>query len=320
MPGHIILLMTLALGFLGVPLGAQAPPETIHRIGVLRLAAPPEPSIAAFRQGLHDFGYFAEQNLVIEERYAEDHLNRLPTLMADLLRLEVEVIVALGGPAARAAQQATKTIPIVVTVGDVLEQGLVTNLARPGGEPHRVHQYEPGAQRQAAGTAQRGDAPHRTRGGPVVSGPRREPSAMASYARRRPSLGHRAALCGGPCPAEVEAIVSTVTRAGADAMVVFDCALFSSQEARTTTLPLPAIYPSSTFARAGGLMSYGAYTSGLYRRVAAHVDKILKGANPGDLPIEQPTTFELVINLKTAQALGLTLPPSLLFQATEVIR
>ena len=313
------LLVTLAL--LSLPFAAVAqPPGSMHRIGVLRLAAPPASSIEAFRQGLHDLGYLAGQNLVIEYRYAEDHLERLPHLVADLIQLKVDIIVALGGPAARAAKQATSTIPIVMVVGDAIEQGLVTSLSRPGGNITGFSNMNPelSAKRlELLKTA----VPEISRVAVLWCPdlPANPPQWRATHLAAQ-ALGVHLHSLEVRSSAELETVVSALTSDGADAVIVFDCALFSSQVERMTKLPLPVMYASSTFVRAGGLMSYGADTRGLSRRVAVYVDKILRGAKPGDLPVEQPSTLELIINLTTAQSLGLTIPPALLFQADEVLR
>jgi putative tryptophan/tyrosine transport system substrate-binding protein len=263
---------------------------------------------------------------VIEYRYAEGKLERFPALVAELVALNVDVIFAAGGtPAALAAKQATRALPIVFpAASDLVASGLVTSLARPGGNvtgltfftPELVgkclellKQAVPGVSRGAV-LWQPGERPQKD----MLKG--------AEVAAR--ALGVRLQFVEARGPDDFDRAFSEMTTAGAGALTVLTGVMFFNERRRLVDLAaksrLPAVYPWREHIDAGGLMSYGPNLPDLYRRAATYVDKILKGAKPADLPVEQPTRFELVINLKTAQALGLIIPPTLLFQATEVIR
>ncbi len=264
---------------------------------------------------------------MIEYRDADGKPERLPALAAELVALKVDVLVAPGTLAALAAKRATKTIPIVFpTVGDPVTDGLVTTLARPGGNvtglsnlsPELVgkclellHQAIPGVSRVAI-LWQPDAVPERT--GKDI-GKRAEVAGQA--------LGIRLQFVEVRGPADFDRAFSDMTRARAGALTVLSTPMFASERGRLVALAaenrLPAVYPLREFVDAGGLMAYGPNAIDLYRRAATYVDRILKGAKPGDLPVEQPTKFELVINLKTAKALGLTIPPSLLQRADQVI-
>jgi putative ABC transport system substrate-binding protein len=327
------LLVTLALGLLVAPLAAEAQPAThVHRIGWLHpgLSRPePHPSLEAFRQGLRALGYVEGQNLVIEDRFAEGRAERLADLAAELVRLPVEVMVAAGSAAIRTAQQATRTIPIVMAATpDPVAQGFVTSMARPGGNTTGLSLLTtelPGKRLEFLKEA----VPHSTRIA-VLWSPR-----GPSYESRQPLLHNLTAAARAlelslhvaelGHADELDNAFAAMTRAGAEALIVIeDALLIGPLRGRIAELAvkhrLPAMCDWRYSVEAGGLMSYGPSLAGIYWQAATYVDKILKGAKPADLPVEQPTRFELVINLKTAQALGLTIPPTLLFQATEVIR
>jgi putative tryptophan/tyrosine transport system substrate-binding protein len=326
----IALLMTLTLGLLMVSLAAGAQQAAhVYRIGRLSSGHPPagpDPNLEAFRQGLRTLGYNEGQNLVIEYRYAEGHLDRLPALAAELVRLQVDVIVAVASAATRAAQHATRTIPIVMAGGsDPVGAGLVASLARPGGNitgfsnltvelPEKRLELLKEAVPQGGRVA-------------VLANPANPnyASTMHDLTKAAQVLGLHLYIVELRRPDELDAAFAAVTRAGADALlVVGEPLLVDSLRGRTVDLAakhrLPAMYSWRELVMAGGLMSYGPSLPDMHRRVATYVDKILKGTKPADLPVEQPTKFELVINLKTAQALGLTIPTTLLFQADEVIR
>jgi putative tryptophan/tyrosine transport system substrate-binding protein len=331
---HVMrLLLLLVLGLLVVPLTIQAqPPAKVPRIGYLVTGglASPETRVLldAFRQGLRERGYVEGQNIVIEYRAADGQLERFPALAAELVQLKPEVIVAQGTPAARAAQQATSTVPIVTPVmGDPVGDGLVASLARPGGNitgltflgPELVakrlellKEALPRASRIVA-LWHPGAYAERTTSAMV-----QETEAAAR------TLGVQLQLVDVRGPDEFERAFSTMTSARAEALLVFPSAMLFNERRRLVDLAaryrLPAIYQLREFVELGGLMAYGASITDLVRRSATYVDKILKGATPADLPVEQPTTFELVINLKTAEALGLTIPPILLLQADKVIQ
>jgi putative ABC transport system substrate-binding protein len=320
-------LALLALG--AAPLAAEAQQAAkVARIGYLssNLAASPHLH-DAFRQGLRDLGYVEGRNLVIEYRDAEGKNERLPALAAELVALKVDVIVTAGTLQTMAAQQATKTIPIVFAQAvDPVTSGLVGSLARPGGNltglsnltPERVGkclelltQAVPGVSRVAV-LWQPGAVGERTA---------KDTLTGAEVAAR--ALGVRLQFVEARGPADIDKAFSDMTRARAGALAVWTTAMFVAERTRLVALAaknrLPGVYTLREFVDAGGLMSYGHSQADLNRRAATYVDKILKGAKPGDLPVEQPTKFELVINLTTARALGLTIPPSLLARADQVI-
>ena len=323
------LLGALAGGLLAAPVVAEAQPAAkIARIGFLALNMAANPHLVeAFLQGLRDLGYVEGRNVVIEYRDAAGKPERLPALAAELLALKVDVILAAGEPHALAAKRATKTIPIVFTAtADPVASGLVTSLSRPGGTvtglssvgPDLVgkrlellKQVVPGVSRVAV-LWQPGAADERTE---------RDLLKGTEVAAR--ALGVRLQFVEARGPAEFEGAFAAMTKARAGALTVLGSPMLLIERRRLVDLAakhrLPAVYPSRESVDAGGLMSYGANAADLYRRAATYVDKILKGAKPGDLPVEQPTKFELVINLKTAKALGLTIPASLLHRADQVL-
>jgi putative ABC transport system substrate-binding protein len=317
------------LGLLCVSLAAEAQqPTTVHRIGRLSPGPPPEPNpnLEAFRQGLHELGYIEGQNIVIEHRYAEGRLERLPDLAAELVRLKVDVIVAVASAATRAAQHATRTIPIVMAGGsDPVGDGLVASLARPGGNTTGSSNLTvelPGKRLELLKEA----VPQRTRiavlANPATPG---YESAMNNLTVAARVLGLHLHVVELRRADELDAAFAAKTRAGADALIVAgEPLLLDSLRGRTVDLAakhrLPAMYSWKELVVAGGLMSYGPSLPDMHRRLAVYVDKILKGAKPADLPVEQPMKFELVINLKAAKALGLTIPPTIHFQADEVLQ
>jgi putative ABC transport system substrate-binding protein len=321
-----------AVALLSAPLAAQAQqPAKVPRIGFLITGSPESPearfSFDPFRQGLRERGYVEGRNILIEYRGAEGRIERLPGLAAELVGLKVDLIVAVATPAARAARQATTTIPIVaLAMGDPVGDGLVASLARPGGNltgttflgPKLVPKHlellkealprislvavlwHPGAfaESTARDTMQEAQASAKTLGVRLHFAPVRDPD-------------------------EFEAAFSAMTRARPDALLVFPSPMFFAERRRIVALAaqhrLPAVFNSRQAVELGGLIGYGASLFELGRHTATFVDKILKGARPGDLPVEQPTKFELVINQKSAKSLGLTIPPSLLFRADHVI-
>jgi putative ABC transport system substrate-binding protein len=326
----IALLITLALGLLVAPLAADAQQVAkVRRIGVLVPAEPPspeEPNITTFRQALQNLGYVDGQTVAMEYRYALGRIERFPELIAELVRLKVDILVIGSGPAAVAAKNTTQAIPIVFIGGsDPVESGLVASLARPGGNlTGATFAFSEGF------------------GGKWVEllvevAPRVSRIAVLRHVASPPSAAHekdlpKAAQALGLTlqsiwvnePDEFDSAFAVMTRERADALIVDSSVFLYTHHSRVIAFAakhrLPAMYPFRAYVDAGGLISYGLSIADLWRRAATYVDKILKGVKPADLPVEQPTTFELVINLKTAQALGLTVPPTLLFQADEVIR
>jgi putative tryptophan/tyrosine transport system substrate-binding protein len=325
----IRLLVTLALGLLVAPLASQTQqPTIVHRIGLLSAGSPlsSRANIEAFQQGLRDLGYVEGQNLAIEDRYAEGKAERLPELAAELVRLQVEVMVAGGSSAIRAAQQATRTIPIVMGgTADAVASGFVASLTRPGGNITGVHDL--GAEISGKRLELlKETVPHSARIAVLANpaSPHHE-LRMHTLTMAARALGVHLHVVELRRADELDRAFAAITREGADALIVLeDSLLLPGLLARTVDLAakyrLPAMYDRRQAVEAGGLMAYGPPIPENFRRAATYVDKILKGAKPADLPVEQPTRFELVINLKTAQALGLTIPPVLLFQADEVIR
>jgi putative ABC transport system substrate-binding protein len=320
----------LVLGGLFSPVTAEAEQATkIARIGYLatNLAGTPPASHVAFLEGLRDLGYVEGRNVVIEYRDAEGKVERFPALLAELIALKVDVIVAPGTPAALAAKHATKTLPIVFPVAvDPVQSGLVTSLARPGGNVtglsalvselvgkclEQLTQAVPGVSRVAV-LWQPGGLDERTE---------KDMLKGAEVAGR--ALGVRLQFVQARGPADFERAFSEMTKARAGALTVLTSVMFVNERRRLVDLAaenrLPAAYAQREFVDAGGLMSYGTNVADLFRRAATYVDRILKGAKPGDLPVEQSTKFELVINLKAAKALGLTIPPSVLARADQVI-
>jgi putative ABC transport system substrate-binding protein len=316
----------LALGIVSAPLvsPAQQPPGKSARIGLLFLV--PSPFLdEAFRQGLRELGYIEGQNISIEYRSAEGEEDRLPGLAAELVRLKVEVIVATSPSATAAARQATSTIPIVFTVsGDPVADGFVASLARPGGNTTGLATLGPelvGKQLELLKAV----APKVSRVA-VLKNPStsRAPPALREAERAARVLGMQLQILEARSPSEIEAAFAAMRSQRADGLLVLRDAAFRTQRDQIAALAakgrLPTVYGLKEHAEAGGLMAYGANVPQMYRRAATYVDKILKGAKPADLPVEQPTRFELVINLKTAKSLGLTIPPALLGQADEVIQ
>ena len=318
----------IALVALGAaPLAAEA--QKVARIGYLALSlAASRYQQDAFLQGLRDLGYVEGGNVVIEYRSAEEKSERLPALAAELVSLKVGVIVAQGTPAALAAKQATKTIPIVFPVAaDPVGSGLVTSLARPGGNVTRLSgltahlvgkwlelltQSVPGVSRVAVLSQ------------PGGSGGSTDKDMLKAAEVAARALGVQLQFVVARGPEDFDRAFSDMTKARAGALTVLPFSMFNSERRRLVELAaknrLPAVYPWPEFVDAGGLMAYGPNLADSFRRAATYVDKILKGAKPADLPVEQPTKFELVINLRTAKDLGLTIPQSVLARADQVIQ
>ena len=326
----VALIAVLALSLLAAPLGAEAQQAAkIARVGYLSPNLATNPHLReAFRQGLRDLGYVEGRNLVIVYRDAEGKVERLPALAAELVALKVDVILAEGGTLGpRVAKQATRTIPIVIAAaGDPVGSGLVTSLARPGGNVTGLSSLGPGL------VGKRLELLKQAVPGVDRVAVLRQPTALgedtakdmlkaADVAAR--ALGVQPQFIEARGPDEFARAFSDMTSARAGALVVLPSARFLREHRRLVDLAaknrLPAVYTSREFVDAGGLMSYGANQPDLFRRAATYVDKILKGAKPGDLPVEQPTKFEIVINLKTARTLGLTIPPSVLSRADQII-
>jgi len=322
--GSIIL---LALGvFLALRAAEAQQRDTVPRIGILTPAAEAStPLWEAFRQGLRALGYVEGKDIILEYRFAAGQPERFAALAAELVRLKVDLLVTDGTPATQAAKGATSTIPIVMTGSAApVETGLVASLARPGGNVTGLSIMAPelGGKRlellkEALPNVSRVAVLWST-GNPTHPAQWRDLEAAA----RVPGVQlHPLEV---PNPNELDSIFAAMTRAGAEAIITLADAVLWNHRTRVVALTaqhrLPAIFPERKFTDASGFIAYGPSVPDSFRRAAVYVDRILKGAKPEDLPVEQPTKFELVINLKTAKVLGLTIPPSLLFQADEVIR
>jgi putative ABC transport system substrate-binding protein len=320
---------TLAGGLLAAPLAAraQAPPK-VSRVGYLSIGSASDPRrvalLAAFRQGLHGLGYVEGKNIVVEVRFDEEDYDRLPALAAELARLKVDIIVAYSTPAAQAAQNATRSIPIVMsTVVDPMRTGLVAGLGRPGANVTGLSLMAPeliGKQLQLLKEL----VPKVSRVGVLwdPANASNEPQLRQAKAAAQ-ALGVKLQPLKTREPNDLESAFTAMRRERADAVIVLVDGMLVDNRTAIARLAakarLPAVYGLREHVKDGGLLFFGASPSDLNRRAATYVDKILKGAKPGDLPVEQPEKFELVINLKTAKALGLTIPPSLLQRADQVI-
>jgi putative tryptophan/tyrosine transport system substrate-binding protein len=320
-------LLTSLAGVLAAPLAVEGQQQgKVYRMGVLERTSPAlnAANFDAFRQGLQELGYVEGKNFVIEYRSAEGRPERFPNLAIELVSLRVDLILTRGTPAALAAKKATGTIPVVMAaIGDPVETGVVTSLARPGGNVtglsavvidlmrkrlELLTQVVPAISRIAAILDMSNPLSVRGWDELEIAAPRLGVQLQLLDVRTLEDLG-RAFDAG--VRQHVEAVV-----VGIDDLTQMYRRVIVDLAAKHR---VPAIYASREFADAGGLISYGVNYPDLYRRAAAFVDRIFKGARPGDLPVEQPTKFELVINLKTAKALGLTIPPSLLARADQVI-
>jgi putative tryptophan/tyrosine transport system substrate-binding protein len=302
----------------------------VARIGYLSngLASSPQRR-DAFLQGLRDLGYVEGRNVVIEYRDAEGKLEQVPARAAELVALKVDVIFVGGGTrVALGAMQATNTIPIVFTgVGDPVESGLVTNLGRPGGNVTGLSSLDPelvGKRLELLKQAVPGVDRVAVLWLPGALGERTDKDMLTAAEVAARALGVRLQFVEARGPDEFARAFSDMTSARAGALTVLPSARFQREHRRLVDLAaknrLPTVYASREFVDAGGLMSYGANQPDLFRRAATYVDKILKGAKPADLPVEQPTKFELVINLKTTKALDLTIPQSVLAHADDLIQ
>jgi putative ABC transport system substrate-binding protein len=322
--------VTIVAGsILAAPLAAEAQEAAkVVRIGYLGAALGAYPQRAeAFRQGLRDLGYVENRNIVIESRSAEGHLERLPDLAAELVRLKVDVLVTDATPPTLAAKQATRTIPIVfAATADAVGTGIVATLARPGGNLTGLSFLAPELVGKCLERLKEA-VPRITRvavlwhPGSLGESTQRHMLKQAEVSAR--ALGVQLQLVEARRPGDFDRAFSEMTTGRAGAMTVLTSIMFFNEQKRLVSLAaqnrLPTVYPWREPVDAGGLLSYGPNLNDLYRRAAYFVDKILSGAKPADLPVEQPTKFELVINLKTARALGLTIPQTLLLRADQVI-
>jgi putative ABC transport system substrate-binding protein len=327
MSSRPLLIVLLILALLAAPPAADAQPPKVFRIGILGGTSPEESAVLrAFLQGLRELGYVEGQNVRIEGRYYGDRVDRLPALAAELVRLPVDVIVTGAVPAPEAAKGATSAIPIVMAAPhpDPVRSGLVASLARPGGNVTGLSgvgfEFR-GKQLQLLKEAVPNLAQVAVLSDPTNPFHPREVRELEAAAQ---ALRLRLRVVEARAPSEFAEAFSTATRERASAIVVLSGSMFYTHRARLAELAtrsrLPGLMAGRESVEAGGFMAYGADIGAGFRRAADYVDRILKGARPGDLPLEQPTKFELVVNLKTARALGLTIPPSVLARADEVIQ
>ncbi len=326
----------VALGLVVTPLAADGQATKVYRVAVVFAASPvaemagPEPihpGMRAFLRELRALGYVEGQNLVLERRSGEGKPERFPAIMAELVGLKVDVIVATTDAVAQAAKRATNTIPIVMgPVYDAVGAGLVTSLARPGGNvtglttvvDFNIHGKQLELLKEAV--------PGTTRVALIHQTPRLSPAFPKSYeAMLAAAQAVKVTLLPVVVdhPEQFADALTVIAHQRADALMDWGSGFNFAHRGRVVELAtkrrLPAIFPFREFVEAGGLMSYGVSLPDLFHRAAGYVDRILKGARPGDLPVERPRKFDLVVNLKTAKALGLTLPPSVLLQASEII-
>jgi putative ABC transport system substrate-binding protein len=312
---------------LGFPGSADAQqPASPRRIGVLLVAWSLESKMAqAFRDGLQAAGYIEGRDVVVEWRTASGDYDRVSQLATELVQSRVEVIVVDATIGVRALKRATSTIPIVMAnVADPVGSGLVANLAHPDGNVTGLSNVLPELSAKRLQLLKE-TIPRATRVGVLwhTDAPY-GPKVIKALKAAAPSLSIELKLSGVRTQEEIDPAVLAVSRAHVQGLYIVDDSLFEAHRAKliklASKLRLPAMHGARQWPDEGALMSYGPSYSDLFRRAAGYVDKILKGAKPGDLPIEQPTKFELVVNLKTAKALGITIPESILLRADEVIR
>jgi len=321
-----LIVLILALSFILAPLAAEGQQaKKVPRIGLLLQAPPTSPQVEAFRQGLRDLGYIEGKPILIEYRHTEEKPDRLPLLAAELVRLKVDIIVVSGGLATSAAKNATKEIPIVMAIaGDPVGSGHVASLRRPGGNITGLTNLAPelGGKRLELlkevipGLSRVAILADSTN--PIFALQLREVESAAQ------ALKLQLQILEVRDSNDIDSAFGAAKKGRAGAVGTLASAFLGSHRQKLVDSAeksrLPTMYHNSGFVEVGGLMSYGVNNADLYRRAATYVDKILKGTKPADLPVEQPTKFELVINLKTAKQIGVTIPPNVLVRADKVIR
>jgi putative ABC transport system substrate-binding protein len=317
-------LMLLLGGVVTAPSALHAQQKAMPVIGFLGAGSPGPlaANVAAFREGLSQAGYVEGQNVTIEYRWAEGRYNRLPALAAEIVARKVNVIATLGGtPSAQAAKSATSTIPIVSASGDPVGLGLVASLARPGGNLTGVASLDLSPKR----VEMLSDLVPQAKVIALLVNPNNEiaESVIANVQEAARTKGVQLHVLKGSTESEIDAAFATLAQTHADALIQPSDPLFNSRIDQLVALAsryaVPTIYDWREYPAAGGLISYGPSLTGIWRQLGIYAGKILNGAKPADLPVEQPTNFELVVNLNTAKALGLTVPPSILARANEVI-
>ena len=312
----------VAFGLVWLPFAAEAQQAKLHRLGFLANHSPSNPEYQTFLQTLRELGYVEGKNITIEARYAQDNFDRLPELARELVRLDVDLLFVSGDQGVKAAKEATDTIPILVVACDPIES-MVVSIARPGGKvtgASCISSELAGKQLQMLKEL----VPALARVAVLYNPDDRNKSLEykeVQVAAHSMNLTLQAFKANSP--SGIDAAFVRMASDQAQALMILADPFMNGHVQKLADLSLknrlPAIYGFPEFANAGGLLSYGASNDWLFRRAASYVDKIFKGANPGDLPIERPTMFELLINRKTAKALDLTIPPSLLATADEVI-
>jgi ABC-type uncharacterized transport system substrate-binding protein len=321
------LVATLILGVLGAPLAVEAQPaKSTARLGFLGSSTVERDKrrVEAFRVGLEDLGWVGGRNISIEHRFAAGQFDKLPALAAELVRFNPDVLVVSGAPAAHAAKNATRAIPIVMTnAADPVGTGLVASLARPGGNVTGLSDFNAGVVVKRLEILKE-IVPSATRVAVLFNpGNPTNPLQLKLIQEAAPALAVRLYSLEVRRPDDIERGFAAMRKDSADALMILGDPLLGSHSRRILDLTvkhrLPSTYGTREWPDIGGLMSYGPNFEDLYRRAATYVDKILKGAQPGELPIEQPTKFELVLNLRTAKALGLTIPQSMLLRADQLI-
>jgi putative tryptophan/tyrosine transport system substrate-binding protein len=322
-----ILCVLCAMLFALCPSAEAQQPTKIPRIGYLVAGYPSDIQARtdAFRQGLRELGYVEGKNIVIEQRYAEGKIDRLSQLAAELVRLNVKVIVAAGPQTTSRAKEATSTIPIVMGFhNDPIGSGMVASLARPGGNVTGLSTLAPEISGKQLELLQE-SVPKLSRvvvlGTSTMPG---NPQVLKETERAAVALGVQHVYLDVRLPEDIETAFRKATNGRADAVLALPSFLLTSQRKQLVNLALktrlPSIYDRQEFVEDGGLMSYSVSSTDLFRRAAVYVDKILKGAKPADLPVEQPKKFDLIINLKAAKQIGLTIPPNVLVRADRVIK
>ena len=328
-PSIVVAMILLALA---VKAEAQQTGK-IPRVGILFIGSRDQPHLEAFKQGLRERGYTEGKNIVLDYRYAEGKVDRLPSLAAELVQLNVDVIVTTSGNSAKAASEATKTIPIVLTTGaDPVKSGLAESLAKPGGNVTGLSIIEEDLSGKRVDILKE-TFPKMTRMA-YLWHPLAVSYSAADTTSGNPSYDQveKATKTAGVqllsykvrTLAEIERAFADMPKVRPHALVVLQSPLMTLNSKKIVELALkqrlPGMYPTRQFAEEGGLMAYGPLIGDLYRRAATYVDKILKGTKPYDLPVEQPTKFEFVINLKAAKQIGLEVPPNVLARADRIIR
>jgi ABC-type uncharacterized transport system substrate-binding protein len=320
---HCLAVIVSVLSFLGAAAANGQTPKNVARVGILFVGGKEQPHLAAFKNGLRERGYIEGKNIVLNYRYGEGDYNRLTALAEELVRDHVDVIITTSSVSAQAARKATQTIPIVMTSGNPLEQRLAESLAQPGGNVTGLSLFVGDLSGKRVELLKEA-FPNLTRVACLWS-PREDPSTTAFKETERAAkaisiqvhsieLRNAADIDKGfaALPRSVKAVLVTM-----NPLVTLHSKLIVELALKHR---LPGMYPTRQFAEEGGLLAYGPLIGDLYRRAAIYVDKILKGAKPADLPIEQPTKFELVANLKTAGQIGVTIPPNVLARADQVIK